>query len=131
MGIRKLPAHHTAVPGHEPVGFVAFHQVITEHLKKGAVRRHRAAIDSFSVNVERCRRCDIGHATPLFYFRKVVLQMLVQPIAHIYVIFASNSIDPVCILLERIRGQLPLDIHRQQEHKCHRNGEAHKVYSPV
>ena len=104
MGIGKLPAHHTAVLGNAPVGLVSLHQVIAEHLKEGAVRCHRAAIDSFSVNVERCRRCDVGHATSLFYFRKIVLQMLVQPIAHRNVIFIGNHVDPVGVLLESIRG---------------------------
>ena len=113
MGIDKLPAHHTAVLGNAPVGLVSLHQVIAEHLKEGAVRCHRAAIDSFSVNVERCRRCDVGHATSLFYFRKIVLQVLVQPITHHHVILIGNHINPVRILLERIRGQLPLDIRRQ------------------
>ena len=102
MGIGKLPAHHTAVLGNAPVGLVSFQQIITEHLKEGAVSRHRAAIDSFSVNVERCRRCDVGHAATLLNFREIVLQVLVQPVTHRHVIFIGNHIDSVRILLERI-----------------------------
>ena len=53
--------------------------------------------------------------------------MLVQPVSHRHIILIGNHINPVCILLKGICGQLPLDIHRQQEHEGHRHREAHEV----
>ena len=131
MDIGELPAHHTAVPGHTPVGFVAFHQVIAEHLKEGTVRSHRAAIYQLSSNGKSISRSHVSHAATLLDLREVVLQMLVQPITHRHVILIGNHIDPVRILLEGIRGQLPLHIYRQQEHEGHRHREPHEVDSPV
>ena len=119
MDIGELPAHHTAVPGHTPVGFVAFHQVIAEHLKEGTVRSHRAAIYQLSSNGKSISRSHVSHAATLLDLREVVLQMLVQPITHLDAVVIAYNKNPVGILLERIRGQLPLDIHRQQEDKCH------------
>ena len=47
------------------------------------------------------------------------------------VVLVGDDIGPVGILLEGIRGQLPLDIHRQQEHERHRHRQSHEVDHPV
>ena len=119
MGIGEFPAHHTAVPGHTPVGLIALHQVIAEHFKEGAIRCHCATIHQFASDGKGRSRSNIGHAAALLDFREIVLEVFVQPIAHRDPVVIGNHIDPVRILLERIRGQLPLDIHRQQEDKGH------------
>ena len=131
MGIGKLLAYHTAVPGNAPVSLVALHQVIAEHLKKGTVGRHSATIYPFPVNGKGGGGGHIGHAATLFNFRKIVFQVLIQPIAHRNVILIGNHVDPVGVLLKGISRQLPLDIHRQQEHEGHRHRQSHEVDSPV
>ena len=131
MGIGKLLAHQTAVPGHAPVCLVAFHKVITENVKERAVGCHRASVNQFASDGESVGRRQIGHAATLFYFREVVFQVLVQPVSNIDLSFSGNHIDSVCILLKGIRGQLPLNIHRQQEHECHRHRQSNEVDSPV
>ena len=119
MDIGELPAHHTAVPGHTPVGLIALHQVIAEHFKEGAIRCHCATIHQFASDGKGRSRSNIGHAAALLDFREIVLEVFVQPIAHRDPVVIGNHIDPVRILLEGISGQLPLNIRSQQEHERH------------
>ena len=104
IGVSKLFANHTAVPGNAPVSLVTLHQVITEYLKKSAVCRHGATIYPFPVNGKGGGGGHIGHAATLLDFRKIVFQVLIQPIAHRNVILIGNHVDPVGVLLESIRG---------------------------
>ena len=117
-----------------PVILVAGRQFITEDVKESAVCRHYLSIDQFSadpVDMERRGQSHIGDAASLLNLREIVFQMLVKPIAHRKIVLIGNDKYPVGILLEGVRGQLPLDIRRQQEHERHRHREAHEVDHPV
>ena len=131
MGYGECLAHHATVPGDAPVGFVAGHEVITEHFEESAVGGHRAAIDTFAADGITDGLRHHRHAAAFLDLREVVLQVLVQPIGHGDIVIVGDQINPVSILLEGVRGQLTLDIYGQQQHESHRHGEAHEVHRPV
>ena len=131
MGIGKLFAYHAAVPGDAPIGFAALGEFITENLKKGTVSCHRVAVNQFAADGERIGRSHIRYTAALFNLREVVLEVLIQPITHRDALFTGYYIDPVGILLERIRGQLPLDIYCQQKHERHRHRKPHEVHPRI
>ena len=131
MRVGELLAHHAAVPGEFPVRPVSGHQLIAENIEEAAVRRHRAAIDQLVLEMERHRRRNDRHGGALLDLGEILFQALVQIIGRRDGGLIGNHIDPVRILLERIGGQLPLDIHRQQEYESHGDGEPHKVHRPI
>ena len=131
MGAGERPAHHAAVPGKAPVGFVSGDQVVTEHVEESTVGRHGAAIDAFVADGVTDGIRHLRDTAALLDFREIVLQVLVQPVGHGHIIFVGDHIDTVRVLLEGIRGELTTDIHRQQEHERHRHREPHEVHCPV
>ena len=131
MRVGELLAHHAAVPGEFPVRPVSGHQLIAENIEETAVHRHRTSMEQFAVEMERHRTVHPAHGGALLDLGEILFQALVQIIGRRDGGLIGNHIDPVRILLERIGGQLPLDIHGQQEHERHGDGESHEVHRPI